>query len=226
MDNLRQYYRKRANYYEKIYNIKDPERLKEQEIIEDNILKLFKNKEVIELACGTGYWTQKLSKVACSIITSDILKEMIEIAKKKHYFCPIIFRKENAYNLTFKNNYYNAGFVGFLLSHIPKEKLTYFFEEFHRIFKKGALIFMMDNVFNEKYGGKLIKIPFNKNTYKLRTLENGEEFRIIKNYYSEKDLFKISKKFDRNLTSSNIFYGKNFWYVYYHLNLKNYPRKI
>ena len=76
MDNMRQYYRKRANYYEKVYYRNDPERLKEQDIIEESILKLFKNKKIIELAYGTGYWTQKLSKVAFKIIASDILKEM------------------------------------------------------------------------------------------------------------------------------------------------------
>ena len=219
MDNLRQYYGKRANYYEKVYYRNDLERLKEQEIIEENILKLFKNKKIIELACGTGYWTQKLSKVASKIIASDILKEMIEIARMKKYFCLIEFKIENVYDLTFKDKFFEAGFVGFLFSHIPKAKLTYFFKEFHRIFKVGALIFMVDNIFNEKYGGKLVKIPYDKNTYKLRKLENGKEYRIIKNYFSKDDLFKIFREFDNNFTSSNIFYGTDFWYTYYHLNL-------
>ena len=112
---------------------------------------------------------------------------MIDIAKLKKYFCPIEFKIENAFDLKFEDKFYEAGFVGFLFSHIPKEKLIHFFKEFHRIFKVGALIFMVDNNFNEKYGGKLVKIPNDKNTYKLRKIENGKEYGIIKNYFSKDD---------------------------------------
>ena len=51
------YYRDRAQEYEQIYYRDNPER--RQEIADEvaRLQKLVAGKKVLELACGTGYWT-------------------------------------------------------------------------------------------------------------------------------------------------------------------------
>ena len=58
--NLKEYYSKRAKEYDAVYRRNIPVRIKEQEYIRKEIARLFKDKYVLELACGTGYWTKYL----------------------------------------------------------------------------------------------------------------------------------------------------------------------
>ena len=64
LNNLEEYYKKRAFEYEKIYFRDDPIRLEEQHLVQRIIKNLFKDKMVLEIAAGTGYWTQYLSETA------------------------------------------------------------------------------------------------------------------------------------------------------------------
>ena len=52
---LEKYYSKRASEYEQIYE--KPERQHELEWLRNRIPMLFRGKTVLEVACGTGYWT-------------------------------------------------------------------------------------------------------------------------------------------------------------------------
>jgi len=77
------YYKKRANEYELVYQ--KSERQKDLALIKKYLSKQFINKSIVEIACGTGYWTEILSQPAKSIIASDINKEVVEVARKKNY---------------------------------------------------------------------------------------------------------------------------------------------
>ena len=218
MNFLRDYYKKRTKEYEKIYHRNDPIRLEEQNFIANSLKDLMKNKIVLEIASGTGYWTQFISETATKIVITDNNREMLEFAKSKKYNCEIEFNFENAYELSFSDNQFEAGVANFWFSHVPKEKINIFLNEFHRVLKNNAIIFIADNVFNKGIGGELIEIIGDKNTYKLRQLSDGTEYKIIKNYYRREELFEIFSKFDKNFSESNMYYGKCFWFVYYYLN--------
>ncbi len=215
---MEDYYRKRIGEYERIYHRDDPIRLKEQEKIADDIRKFFKNKYVIEIAAGTGYWTQFLSETASKIVITDYVTEVLELAKTKEYKCPVEFKKEDAYSLSFQDNSFSGGMVNFWFSHTPKERINDFFNEFHRVLKDDAIVLMVDNNFDEKIGGKLIKPKWDINTYKIRELNDGSIHKILKSYYSKKELFSIFSRFSNDFSNNNIFYGKKFWYVHYNLN--------
>ncbi|HXN16613.1 MAG TPA: class I SAM-dependent methyltransferase, partial [Usitatibacter sp.] len=59
---LEQYYAKRASQYEQVYE--KPERQHELEWLRGRIPELFRNRTVLEVACGTGYWTQFIARKA------------------------------------------------------------------------------------------------------------------------------------------------------------------
>ncbi|MFZ1683717.1 MAG: class I SAM-dependent methyltransferase, partial [Candidatus Zixiibacteriota bacterium] len=85
------YYQKRAAEYEKIYYREVPERRKEIDDEADRLRDLVRGKRVLELACGTGYWTAVMSETASAITAVDLWPEMIAEAKKKRLVCPVEF---------------------------------------------------------------------------------------------------------------------------------------
>jgi ubiquinone/menaquinone biosynthesis C-methylase UbiE len=179
---------------------------------------LCKNKIVLEIACGTGYWTQIISETATKIIATDYLEEMLNFARNKRYQCPVEFRIENAYDLTFLDNIFEVGVANFWFSHIPKTRIVSFLNEMHRVLKQNAIVFFADNNYIKDVGGNLVVLKDDENTYKLRTLENGSSYKILKNYFSKKELLSIFRNYDPTFSESNILYGRHFWSMTYTLN--------
>ncbi|MBI2138322.1 hypothetical protein HYU13_01935 [Candidatus Woesearchaeota archaeon] len=81
-----------------------------------------------------------------------------------------------------------------------------------------AIVFIGDNNFDKNVGGRLIRPNGGENTYKTRILRDGKEYKILKNYFSKKELFGIFKNFSENFTENRIFYGEKFWFVNYVLS--------
>jgi len=208
------YYRRRVNEYEKIYFRDDPVRQNEQKIIADVLATVFKGRDVLEIACGTGYWTQFASEAAENIVATDYVQEVMDVAKSKKYNCSIKFQQEDAYDLSFMDMSFNGGLANFWVSHVPKEKMQSFLTEFHRVLKSGATVFLADNVHIPGFGGELIHKKEDKNTYEIRSLSDGFSTEVLKNYFTENELKKLFEPYARK-NSINIFYGKCFWYVSY-----------
>jgi len=209
MDIINKYYSKRALEYEQIYHRDDPVRQSEQNKIAEEIKKIFYNKNVLEIACGTGFWTNFLSEAAKEIVAIDNSNEVLEIAQSKKYKCSTYFQNCDAYNLPFSANSFDGGLANFWFSHIPKDKIELFLKGFHKVLLNKALIFIADNIFNESIGGKLVLDKTSGNTYKIRFLENGNKYKILKNYYSKEELIDI---FSREGNILDFYYGNCFWY--------------
>ena len=77
------YYGKRAEEYEQIY--RKPERQDELKKIKGLLQNILAGKDILEIACGTGYWTERISQRAKSILATDINDTVLEIAKSKNY---------------------------------------------------------------------------------------------------------------------------------------------
>ena len=214
---MEDYYRRRAEEYEEIYYRDDADRQEEQKKIANKLKETLTGRRVLEIACGTGYWTQFLSKTAQSIVATDIVQEVLEIAKRKQYKCPISFLKEDVYNLSFEDNSFNGGLANFWFSHIPKDRIDPFLKGFHRLLQTGSKVFIADNVYIPGVGGELIKKEGKENTYKLRRLKDGSENLVLKNYFSTNKLLKIFSKHVKRFSGENVFYGNYFWYITYEL---------
>jgi ubiquinone/menaquinone biosynthesis C-methylase UbiE len=217
MSDLVEYYRERAEEYDEIYEWRDPHRQEEQLLLREAIKESLEGRRVLEVACGTGYWTRILSQTAESIMATDLGQEVMELANEKKYACPVRFRKEDAYNLSFSNGSYDGGFSFSWFSHIPRKRVDSFLTGFHRVLKAGSRVFMADNAYIPGVGGKLIKLASSEDTYKKRTLKDGREFTIIKNYYSTDELKTIFNRHVNGFDLDNIFHGNCFWYVSYEI---------
>jgi SAM-dependent methyltransferase len=183
------YYAKRAKEYERIYE--KPERQKDLAALKELCRKMFAGHKVLEIACGTGYWTQIISQTANSITASDINDEVLQIAKAKSYGCEVRFQRADAFDLAFSKNDFSAGLAVFWWSHLRKSEIRNFLARFHRQFASGTLIVFMDNQFVPGSSTPISRTDCEGNTYQLRRLENGTEHEILKNFPTEREVRNV-----------------------------------
>ena len=115
---MKQYYARRADEYEAIYH--KPERQSDLRLLESRIAEVFAGRKVLEIACGTGYWTQFASRSALSITATDINPEVIAVAETKQYGVVPRFIIADAYRLQEMAGDFAALLCAFWWSHVPK----------------------------------------------------------------------------------------------------------
>lgn len=214
---MEEYYRRRAEEYDEMYCRNDPVWQGELNRVGEALQETLRGRKVLEIACGTGYWTRVLSETAQSIAATDIVQEMLEIAQRKQYRCSTSFHKEDAYNLSFEDKSFDGGLANFWLSHVPKSRIDSFLKGFHRVLQSRSKVFMVDNVYVPGIGGKLVTREGEEDTYKLRSLKDGSEHLVLKNYLSTEELVEIFSKYDRGFGRDRVIYGGYFWYLVYEL---------
>ena len=77
------YYAQRASTYDTIYQ--KLERQADLNKLQERVSAALSNQRVIEVACGTGYWTEKYAPKASSVHATDINQVMLDLAQSKHY---------------------------------------------------------------------------------------------------------------------------------------------
>jgi SAM-dependent methyltransferase len=184
---IEQYYSKRAAEYEQIYE--KPERQHELEWLRSRIPALFRGRTVLEVACGTGYWTQFIARTAAKVHACDINEAVLEIARDK----PIprqrvSFFKADAITLEGVPPGCDAAFAGFWWSHVKKSDLARFVRNLAAHVEPGALVAILDNRYAEGSSTAISRRDAEGNTYQMRKLANGEEYEVLKNFPTPAEL--------------------------------------
>jgi len=180
-DNLALYYARRAAEYEQIYQ--KPERQADLQKLQEYFGQLFTGFDVLEIACGTGYWTQVIAQNAKSILAVDYAEEPLAIADRKNYGnCPVRFVVDDAFSLTEVEGNFNAAFCGFWWSHVPKNMLSSFLRTLHGKLAPNALVLMLDNIFVEGSSTPISRTDADGNAYQVRKLADGTVYEVLKNF--------------------------------------------
>lgn len=181
------YYADRAREYERIYA--KPERQEDLRWLRTFVGRTFVGATVLELACGTGYWTEILSQVAESVTATDINEEVLVVARNKpHGAAKTAFRNMDAYDLPNFPQKFSAGVAAFWWSHVPKAKLHDFLCGFHRVLSSGARVVFIDNRYVEGSSTPVSRTDEQGNTYQIRKLDDGSKHDVLKNFPSETEL--------------------------------------
>lgn len=174
------YYKQRALEYEKIYS--KPERQEDLKRLGQLLQKTFANKKVLEIACGTGYWTEQIAHTADSIVATDINTEVLEVAKQKQYSKNnVSFQSEDLYNRKTEHKF-EALFAGFIWSHVKLEDLPKFIAVLNASVLPGSTIVIVDNTFVKGSNLPITETDEQGNTYQSRELSDGSKHRVLKNF--------------------------------------------
>lgn len=184
---MKDYYAKRAREYERIYD--KPERQADLAILKKLCAQSLAGQDVLEIACGTGYWTQPVSQTAKSIFATDINDETLEIARGKQYGCDVRFERVDVFGLdSLPAGDFSAGLAMHWWSHLRKSEIKQFLDVFHRRFRSGSLIVFMDNRFVPGSSTPISRTDNEGNTSQIRRLTDGSEHEVIKNFPGENEV--------------------------------------
>jgi SAM-dependent methyltransferase len=211
---LERYYRLCAPEYEALYYREDSVRREEIGQISHAMNDALHGRSVLEIACGTGFWTTRLSEVASSIVAIDSADEMLALARTKPRKSDRVrYVRADAYDLNSVAGEFNGALANFWLSHVPKRRIHGFLTALHARIGIGAHVFMADNVMLPAFGGVFVKPAGSDDSFRIRTLSDGSEHRIIKNYYEADDLRGILEPYSPQ--DLHVFRGTYYWWVSY-----------
>jgi SAM-dependent methyltransferase len=188
MKKLLDYYAQRAAYYEEIYAI--PERQEELARLKARLCGLLTGHDVLEVACGTGYFTAPVAEVARSIVATDAVTEVLEIARAKPW--PpgkVRFEPCDAWDLSGIKGDFTAGLAAFWWSHVPRQRLAGFLRGFHQRVGSGLFVYC-DNPYVPGSSTPISRTDGGYNTYQMRCLKDGSVHEVLKNYYSPEEMFR------------------------------------
>jgi SAM-dependent methyltransferase len=210
---LRRYYDQRANVYDDMYLRSEPDWRRDLEALADEMTKALNGHRVLEVACGTGFWTEIAAKTATLIVAIDASEKMLELAReRKKRNANVQYVHGDAYSLEEIPGKFDAGLANFWFSHIPKAKITEFLSNFHSRLERPAIVFMADNRYVRGIGGQLITKPGIEDTFKLRDGSDGSKHEVLKNYYDHEGLEQLFSSGASNLKIHEMRY---FWSVQY-----------
>jgi ubiquinone/menaquinone biosynthesis C-methylase UbiE len=183
---MQDYYAARAPEYDKVYL--KPERQADLRMIERWLPSVFEGANVLEVACGTGYWTQFMAPVASHVLAIDAAPETIAIAQNRVSKEKVTFLVGDAYALPQHEPGPDAAFAGFWFSHVPKARAREFLLGLQAALMPGARVVLLDNLFVAGSSSAISETDSDGNTYQARHLSDGTTHRVLKNFPSEAEL--------------------------------------
>ncbi len=144
---------------------------------------------VLELAPGTGLWTELLAARADSVVGLDASPQMIE--RCRHRLGPLADHVELRIVDLFgwqPTERFDAVVFCFWISHVPDDRLDAFLERVSRSLEPGGRVFFCDALKTATSTAADHVLPADDQPVMTRRLDDGREFDIIKTYRSDGEL--------------------------------------
>ena len=210
VERMRGYYAQRAATYERVYH--KPERQPDLRAMETWLQGAFAGRQVLEVACGTGWWTAHGARNAAGWLATDLSPETMAVAQAKALPACVRFATVDAYGwqglaqaqalLQNKSQAeaqgvphelgdalpatgaagYTGAFAGCWWSHLPLQRLPQWLASLHALLAPGARVVFLDNSFVPTSNLPITHRDAEGNTYQTRTLDDGSVHEVLKNF--------------------------------------------
>lgn len=168
--------------------------------IVDFVAPLIGDQNVLEIACGTGNWTQVLAKRAKSVVAIDQSPTALTIAERKlASFDNVKLMLADAYRLDGIVEGFSVLFASDFWSHIPYAVIPIFLETVRRRLPGGARLVFLDMQTNNYFEQEPCCYDSSGNRIGFRKSEDGTTFRVVKNFPSEDELRRILSPVAENI---------------------------
>ena len=170
---------------------------------------------VLELASGTGWWTERLARYATELTCVDTSPEAIAIARERApsatYVVADIFDWE-------PDGTHDVVFFSFWLSHVPAPRFDAFWALVARALAPDGRVFFIDNIRKKlpqlEEATRVRKASMQTDGPQqgevIRRLNDGREFRAVKIVYEPDDLTRRLTALGWDVTVES-----TEWFLYY-----------
>jgi len=194
----RSYYRARAPEYDEWWQRRGRfDRGHEQELewqrqvaVVDNALTSFgAYGSVLELAGGTGWWTERLARTAEHLTVVDSSPEVLALNRERVGRSDVDYVVKDLYDRR-AGTKYDVVFFSFWLSHVPRDRFGEFWSLVHSCLTPSGRAFLIDNR-NDPVPDTTTKDPFvleYDTDLHLRRLGDGSKYRVVSVMYEPGEL--------------------------------------
>jgi SAM-dependent methyltransferase len=184
---LAEYYQQRAAEYDAVY--RKPERQHDLSVLRRLLPRLAAGKRVLEIAAGTGYWTQVLAATAASIIATDLNAETLAVAARRDYGgSDVTFRVADAYRLDLVPGDADLVFCGFWWSHVRRADVPAFLAGIRGRVAPGTGLVLLDNRYVAGSNHPVTRTSVAGDSYQQRQLADGRQYEVLKNFPAREQL--------------------------------------
>jgi demethylmenaquinone methyltransferase/2-methoxy-6-polyprenyl-1,4-benzoquinol methylase len=144
---------------------------------------------VLELAGGTGWWTQRLARTANRLTVVDSSPEVLALNRARVGRSDVNYVVEDVFDWL-PDSKYDAVFFSFWLSHVPRARFGAFWSLVHSCLNPSGRAFLIDNR-NDPAPVKIAKDPFvlqYDTDLHLRRLRDGSQYRVVSVMYEPGEL--------------------------------------
>ena len=188
-EQLAQFYALSASNHDRVYF--KPERQPDLAQLREQLVETLAGHTVLEIACGTGYWTEAIAARAESVRATDINAEMIALGRTRglpgH---KVEFGLADAFDLEPAIGRYTACFAGFWWSHVKREDQQRFLAQLSAKLGKNVLLVLLDDSYVEGSSVSIARTDLEGNTYQIHQVPDGTRYEVIKDFPSDSTLRK------------------------------------
>jgi SAM-dependent methyltransferase len=178
-----EYYRARADSYDAVYD--KPERQADLALLRGWLPKQVTGRHVLEVAAGTGYWTDVYADTAASVVATDVNPATLDVARARRAWPDTVrFVEADAFDLAAVEGHPGAAVVGFFWSHVTHDRLEEFLRGLADRLPSGAPVVVFDNSYVAGSNYPLTRTDSDGNTYQERMLPDGSHWEVLKNFPS------------------------------------------
>lgn len=143
----------------------------------------------LELACGTGLWTQHLARLSSSVVAVDGSAEVLSLARGRLAAAsPVTFEQADLFSWSPPAAAFDTCFFAFWLSHVPEERFAAFCSTVAGALRPGGRAVVIDSLLTERSTAADHVPPAAGSDVMTRRLDDGREFRIVKRFFAPSSL--------------------------------------
>jgi 2-polyprenyl-3-methyl-5-hydroxy-6-metoxy-1,4-benzoquinol methylase len=134
--------------------------------------------KVLEIACGTGLWTEALADLADTVTAIDAAPEVIDIARARVTSANVSFEVADVFSWG-DGGRFDVIFFSAWLSHVPASRFNQFWQSLRELLAGNGRVLFIDEHVDERE--KEVYVEGQEEIIERR-LRDGSTYRVVKNF--------------------------------------------